>query len=94
MEVRNALPSGSHSSKPLQVIDTRSALLSNFEVLGLLRELENEHIARTKTALRMKKEEDDAAPQSAKRVEALTPENLRTIQVEVRRWIQYLIRSF
>ncbi|KAK1219846.1 hypothetical protein PQX77_017423 [Marasmius sp. AFHP31] len=75
----------------MEVIDTRSALLSNFEVLNLLRELENEHIARTKTALRVKKEEEDPSAQSSKRVEAVTPENLRTIQVEA---IQYLSADY
>ncbi|KAL0577365.1 hypothetical protein V5O48_004617 [Marasmius crinis-equi] len=75
----------------MEVIDARSALLSNFEVLGLLRELENEHIARTKTALRVKKEEEDAGTNSSKRADAVTPENLRTIQVEA---IQYLSAEY
>ncbi|GAW09181.1 dna-directed rna polymerase iii subunit rpc9-like [Lentinula edodes] len=42
----------------MEVINARSALLSNFEVLELLRDLENEHLARTKTAIRIKKEEE------------------------------------
>ncbi|KAG7090776.1 hypothetical protein E1B28_009861 [Marasmius oreades] len=71
----------------MEVIDARSALLSNFEVLSLLRELENEHIARTKTALRIKREEEASGTTSKRPTDAVTSENLRTIQVEA---IQYL----
>jgi len=42
-------------------VTPRAALLSNFEVLTLLRELEADQLARTKTALRIKKEEDEKA---------------------------------
>lgn len=69
-----------------QVLNHRSALLSNYEVLTLLRELESDHLARTKTALRIKKEEEAAGNLSAK-IQAPTEdvcENLRTIEVEVR----------
>ncbi len=45
-------------SKP-QVVSARSALLSNFEVLSLLRELEASQLVQTKIALRIKKEEDE-----------------------------------
>ena len=41
-----------------QVVSARSALLSNYEVLTLLRELDSEHVARQKTAVRIKKEEE------------------------------------
>jgi hypothetical protein len=68
------------------VINPRAALLSNFEVLSLLRELENDHLARTKTALRIKKEEESSGVPSG-HLSAVTEdisENLRTIEVEVR----------
>jgi hypothetical protein len=65
-----------------QVVNPRAALLSNFEVLALLRELESEHIQRTKTALRIKKEEDSAGPSTAAPEDLC--ENLRTVEVEVR----------
>ena len=64
--------------------------MSNFEVLELLRELETEHIARTRTAQRLKKEEEDAAaatgqPSLPSPDPPLTiSENLRTVEVEVR----------
>ena len=59
-------------------------MLSNFEVLTLLRELESDHLAKTRTALRIKKEEEAAgvARNYAPPEEVL--ENLRTIEVEVR----------
>jgi hypothetical protein len=68
-----------------QVLNPRSALLSNFEVLTLLRELESDHLARAKTALRIK-EEDQAAggPNKLQPIMEEVPENLRTIEVEVR----------
>ena len=64
--------------------------MSNFEVLELLRELETDHIARTRTAQRLKKEEEDAAaatgqPSLPSPDPPLTiSENLRTVEVEVR----------
>jgi hypothetical protein len=78
------------SSKIAQVLNTRAALLSNYEVLQLLKELEADHIARTRTAQRLKKEEDDAAAATGHppppNIEPLltVSENLRTIEVEVR----------
>lgn len=66
-------------------------MLSNFEVLTLLRELENEHLARTKTALRIKKEEESSANLNASLSHGGQDptvveinENLRTVEVEVR----------
>ena len=60
--------------------------MSNFEVLTLLRELESDHLARTKTALRIKKEEEAAgSPVKHNVVQEEVCENLRTIEVEVRR---------
>ncbi len=72
------------------MVNARSALLSNLEVLSLLRELESDHLARTKTALRIKKEEEAAGVISSivpgekhpSNVEVI--HNLRTIEVEVR----------
>lgn len=67
-----------------QVVQARSALLSNFEVRSLLQELENEHIVRTKTAVRIKKEEEVNGVNSSIRPEGVEiSENLRTIEVEV-----------
>ncbi|KAF9258604.1 hypothetical protein L218DRAFT_909245 [Marasmius fiardii PR-910] len=75
----------------MEVIDARSALLSNFEVLDLLRVLENDHITRTKTALRIKKEEEASGNTSKRSTDAVSSENLRTIQVEA---IQYLSADY
>lgn len=67
----------------MEVIHTRSALLSNFEVLALLRELDADHIARAKTAIRIKKEEDVAGrPTLESHIEEVS-ENLRTVELEV-----------
>jgi hypothetical protein len=73
------------------VVNARAALLSNFEVLSLLRELEADHISRTKTALRIKKEEEAATSNggppglnSATSFNLEASENLRTVEVEVR----------
>ena len=41
-------------------MNQRSALLSNYEVLTLLKDLESDHLAKTRTALRIKKEEEAA----------------------------------
>ncbi|EMD39643.1 hypothetical protein CERSUDRAFT_103640 [Gelatoporia subvermispora B] len=74
----------------MEVVNQRAALLSNYEVLTLLRELESDHLARTKTALRLKKEEE----QSGTKVHAPQEdvcENLRTIEVEA---IQYLSADY
>ncbi|KAJ3481710.1 hypothetical protein NLI96_g7479 [Meripilus lineatus] len=77
----------------MEVVNKQSALLSNFEVLSLLRELEGDHLARTRTALRIKKEEEAAGLASSKShappEEVL--ENLRTVEVEA---IQYLSADF
>ena len=69
-----------------QVLNQRAALLSNYEVLELLRELESDHLARTKTALRIKKEEEAAghAPKLQAQPDDIS-ENLRTVEVEVSR---------
>jgi len=78
----------------MEVLDPRSALLSNYEVLALLKELENEHLERSKAAVRIKKEEEVSGHHHAHTSTTTLPEiseNLRTIQVEA---IQYLSSSF
>ena len=67
---------------------------ANHEVLQLLRELEADHIARTRTAQHLKNEEEDAAAATGYLPCYLPPpradppltvsENLRTIEVKVR----------
>jgi predicted ArsR family transcriptional regulator len=65
-------------------VNARSALLSNFEVLRLLKELENQHLASTKTAIRIKKEDEEAGRPASNYVSAeQVSENLRTVEVEV-----------
>ena len=75
------------------MLNSRAALLSDYEVLTWLRELESEHLLRTKTALRVKKEEDAAVatgdgipgPSSlGVRVHLEASENLRTVEIEVK----------
>jgi len=77
----------------MEVLNQRAALLSNYEVLNLLKELESDHLARTKTALRIKKEEEAAGshvPRTQARSEEIC-ENLRTVEVEA---IQYLSAEY
>ncbi|KAF9483405.1 hypothetical protein BDN70DRAFT_873917 [Pholiota conissans] len=71
----------------MEVVNPRSALLSNYEVLSLLRELESDNLLRTKAALRIKKEEETANGAGSSLPLAGNPhleasENLRTIEVE------------
>lgn len=72
--------------QPAKVLDPRSALLSNHEVLTLLRELESDYLTRAKTAIRVKKEEEAAGsvPNPTAHPTPNISENLRTIEVEVR----------
>ncbi|KAF5319978.1 hypothetical protein D9611_011043 [Ephemerocybe angulata] len=69
----------------MEVINARSALLSNYEVLTLLKELESEHLARTKAIQRIKKEDEASGkgviPGNNTTV-VETSENLRTVEVE------------
>lgn len=73
-----------------KVVNPRVALLSNFEVLTLLRELESDHLTRTKLAQRIKKEEEASGTLHGSSTLANinahleATENLRTIEVEVR----------
>lgn len=71
----------------MHVLNSRAALLSNYEVLSWLRDLDSEHLLRTKTALRVKKEEEsaDALLPLAVGTHLEATENLRTIEVEVSR---------
>ncbi|KIL67759.1 hypothetical protein M378DRAFT_196791 [Amanita muscaria Koide BX008] len=83
----------------MEVLNPRAALLSNHEVLTLLRELDSEHVAQLKTAHRIKKEESDAqalgatthVPTNIHGTLLEVPENLRTLEVEA---IQYLSSDY
>jgi len=70
----------------MEVLNARSALLSNHEVLTLLQELDSDHLARTKTAIRIKKEEDSSGNVIGRAGYDPTTddvsENLRTVEVE------------
>lgn len=68
----------------MEVVNPRAALLSNLEVLQLLRELEADHLASQKSALKIKKEEEQTGIQNPKNPPQndQISENLRTIEVE------------
>ncbi|KAG6900944.1 hypothetical protein C0993_004381 [Termitomyces sp. T159_Od127] len=78
-----------------EIVNARAALLSNYEVMTLLRELESDHLARAKTALRVKKEEEAAGlpPRlsGSDTVFGEASENLRPVEVEA---IQYLTADY
>lgn len=84
----------SNSHTQSKVVNPRAALLSNYEVLTLLRELETDHLSRTKTAVRVKKEEEAAGhpprPTGSETLFGEASENLRTIEVEVKTSNPYL----
>jgi hypothetical protein len=66
------------------VVNTRAALLSNYEVLTLLRELENDHLSRAKTAVKVKKEEEaSGALNYTPSTFGEASQNLRTVEIEV-----------
>ncbi|CAE6434169.1 unnamed protein product [Rhizoctonia solani] len=74
----------------MEVISKNSALLSNYEVLALLRELESEQLAKARSHLAAKKEEEGAAlsghpipPVAGNPIQDEVPQNLRTIEVEL-----------
>ncbi|KAA1473839.1 hypothetical protein DENSPDRAFT_882331 [Dentipellis sp. KUC8613] len=77
----------------MEVLNPRASLLSNYEVLTLLRDLENDYIVKSKTSVRIKKEEDAAGPSAPKAYDPLEDisENLRTMEVEA---IQYLSAEY
>ena len=68
----------------MEVVNPRAALLSNLEVLHLLRELEADHLASQKSAHKIKKEEEQAGGHNPKNLlqNDQVSENLRTIEVE------------
>ncbi|KAI0037500.1 hypothetical protein FA95DRAFT_1506901 [Auriscalpium vulgare] len=77
----------------MDILNPCAALLSNFEVLALLRQLESQHLARSKSAFRVKKEDEAAGvplPAAADQLDAVS-ENLRTLEVEA---IQYLAADY
>ncbi|KAG9315700.1 RNA polymerase Rpb4-domain-containing protein [Chiua virens] len=75
----------------MEVLSPRSALLANYEVLALLRELDADHVARTKSAIRIKKEEDASGKPTLEPHSEEAPENLRTVELEA---IQYLSAEY
>ncbi|KAF5382489.1 hypothetical protein D9615_002998 [Tricholomella constricta] len=79
----------------MEVVNPRAALLSNYEVFTLLRELESDHLSRAKTAVRIKKEEEAAGhPPRLAGGDVLfgePSENLRTVEIEA---IQYLSADY
>ncbi|KAG8743334.1 hypothetical protein FRC10_012213 [Ceratobasidium sp. 414] len=73
-----------------QVVDKSSALLSNYEVLVLLSELEADQLAKARSHLAAKKEEEAAQlngtpilPVAGNPVHDEVPQNLRTVEVEL-----------
>ena len=66
------------------MVETRSALLSNYEVLTLLKELEEEQVGKAKANFLVKKEQSTL---DESRVDIMPEEdiseNLRTIEYEV-----------
>ncbi|KAH9850190.1 HRDC-like protein [Lenzites betulinus] len=92
MEVRANFRRATRALSVCQVLNQRSALLSNYEVLTLLKELESDHLARTKSAIRIKKEEEAAGlPPRHQAPPDDVSENLRTVEVEA---IQYLSADY
>ncbi|CAE6538196.1 unnamed protein product [Rhizoctonia solani] len=74
----------------VQVVSKNSALLSNYEVLALLRDLESDQLAKARSHLAAKKEEEGAAsnghpvpPVAGNPIQDEVPQNLRTIEVEL-----------
>ncbi|KAG9084698.1 hypothetical protein FRC06_003939 [Ceratobasidium sp. 370] len=74
----------------MEVVDKSSALLSNYEVLALLSELEADQLAKARSHLNAKKEEEIAQlhgisipPVAGNPVHDEVPQNLRTVEVEL-----------
>ncbi|QRV92528.1 DNA-directed RNA polymerase II subunit RPB4 [Ceratobasidium sp. AG-Ba] len=74
----------------MEVVSKSSALLSNYEVLALLSELEANQLAKTRSHLAAKKEEESAVlngapapPVAGNPTHDEVPQNLRTIEVEL-----------
>jgi len=84
MEVRPSFFLHTVFTQKHQVVNPRAALLSNYEVFKLLKELEAENLSRAKASLRIKKDEDSTSTQNPAQIPSLeASENLRTIEVEV-----------
>lgn len=73
----------------MEVLNARSALLSNYEVLSLLRELDTKHIEKTRLELKKIKEEPGSKAPLIPPSEV--SENLRTVEVEA---IQHLSADY
>ncbi|CAE6448411.1 unnamed protein product [Rhizoctonia solani] len=74
----------------MEIVSKNSALLSNYEVLALLRDLESNQLAKARSHLAAKKEEEGAAsngnpapPVAGNPTQDEVPQNLRTIEVEL-----------
>ncbi|KAG8730595.1 hypothetical protein FRC12_020178 [Ceratobasidium sp. 428] len=74
----------------IKVVDKSSALLSNYEVLALLSELEADQLAKARSHLAAKKEEENAqlngttvSPVAGNPTHDEVPQNLRTVEVEL-----------
>ncbi|KZS97193.1 hypothetical protein SISNIDRAFT_482128 [Sistotremastrum niveocremeum HHB9708] len=85
----------------MEIVNQRSALLSNFEVLTLLREHEREQLAQAKSNFLVKKEQGSSDDANVNQPLEDVPENLRTIEFEAsffpdhgRNAIQYLSAEY
>ncbi|KAH7336984.1 RNA polymerase Rpb4-domain-containing protein [Rhizoctonia solani] len=74
----------------MEIVAKNSALVSNYEVLTLLRELESNQLAKARSHLAAKKEEEGASlnghpvpPVAGNPIQDEVPQNLRTIEVEL-----------
>ncbi|KZT41561.1 hypothetical protein SISSUDRAFT_1069764 [Sistotremastrum suecicum HHB10207 ss-3] len=77
----------------MEIVNQRSALLSNFEVLTLLREHEREQLAQAKSNFLVKKEQGSSDDANVNQPLEDVPENLRTIEFEASA-IQYLSAEY
>jgi len=73
----------------MEVVNARAALLSNYEVLTLLNQLESNHLLQAKSVVRVKREEEITGQTDNTFIEP--SENLRTVEIEA---IQYLSSDY